>query len=188
MHTILDDDNPMYSKLVFTQTEDSLNDGLLNTHEIYNMKLKARMVVLSACNSGDGKFLKGEGVMSLARGFFYSGCPSLIMTLWTVEDLSGSVLMSSFYKYLSQNYPKDVALQQAKLAYLESADNLKSHPYFWSGYVAIGDTEELYRFSMIHKILMLLGFVLVFGAVYFIWKRLLFKKVKEQTLDEFTLS
>jgi CHAT domain-containing protein/Tfp pilus assembly protein PilF len=188
MHTILDDDNPMYSKLVFTQTEDSLNDGLLNTHEIYNMKLKARMVVLSACNSGDGKFLKGEGVMSLARGFFYSGCPSLIMTLWTVEDLSGSILMASFYKFLSQNFPKDVALQQAKLEYLESADALKSHPYFWSGYVAIGDTESLFRFSMIHKILMILGIVIVIGGVYFIGKYFTSNKVKEQTLDEFELS
>lgn len=187
MHTILDDDNPMYSKLVFTQTKDSLNDGLLNTYEIYNINLKARMVVLSACNSGDGKFLKGEGVMSLARGFFYSGCPSLIMTLWTVEDLSGSILMSSFYKYLSQNYPKDVALQQAKLEYLESADALKSHPYFWSGYVAIGDTETLFRFSMIHKILLILGFVVLAGGIYFIGKRLLTRKVKEQTLDEFEL-
>ena len=179
MHTILDDDNPMYSKLVFTQTEDSLNDGLLNTYEIYNMNLKARMVVLSACNSGDGKFLKGEGVMSLARGFFYSGCPSLIMTLWTVEDLSGSILMSSFYKFLSQNFPKDVALQQAKLEYLNSADALKSHPYFWSGYVAIGDTESLFRFSMIHKVLMILGIVIVAGGIYFIGRYFLSNKVKE---------
>ncbi|MFT5749722.1 MAG: CHAT domain-containing protein, partial [Ancylomarina sp.] len=188
MHTILDDDNPMYSKLVFTQTKDSLNDGLLNTYEIYNMKLKARMVVLSACNSGDGKFLKGEGVMSLARGFFYSGCPSLIMTLWTVEDLSGSILMSAFYKYLSQNYPKDVALQQAKLEYLESADALKSHPYFWSGYVAIGNTDALLEYSMIDKVLLLLGFTIVFGGAFLIWKRPLFKKTQDQTLDEFKLS
>jgi CHAT domain-containing protein len=187
MHTILDDDNPMYSKLVFTQTGDSLNDGLLNAHEIYNMNLKARMVVLSACNSGDGKFLKGEGVMSLARGFFYSGCPSLIMTLWTVEDLSGATLMSSFYKYLAQSFPKDVALQQAKLEYLETADTLKSHPYFWSGYVVIGDTETLFKFSMIHKILMFLGLTLLFGGIYFIWQRSSSKKTTEQTLDEFHL-
>jgi len=187
MHTILDDTNPMYSKLVFTQTADSTNDDLLNAHEIYNMNLKARMVVLSACNSGDGKFLKGEGVMSLARGFFYSGCPSLIMTLWTVEDLSGSSLMSSFYKYLSQSFPKDVALQQAKLEYLESADALKSHPYFWSGYVAIGDTESLFRFSMIHKIMMFLGLTLLFGGLYFIWQRSTSKNVQEQSLDELDL-
>jgi len=178
MHTILDDDNPMYSKLVFSQPGDSLNDGLLNAHEIYNMNLNAKMVVLSACNSGDGKFLKGEGVMSLARGFFYSGCPSLVMTLWTVEDLSGSTLMSSFYKFLSQSFPKDVALQQAKLDYLESADPLKSHPYFWSGYVAIGDTQTLVKFSMIHKILMLLGGSLTFAGLYFILQRVITKKVK----------
>ncbi len=186
MHTILDDNNPMYSKLVFTQTDDSLNDGLLNTHEIYNMNLKARMVVLSACNSGDGKFLKGEGVMSLARGFFYSGCTSLIMTLWTVEDLSGSTLMSSFYKYLSQNFPKDAALQRAKLEYIETADALKAHPYFWSGYVAIGDTDSLFRFSMIHKILLLLGITLFLGGIYFIVKRSV-KKTKKQNLDKLNL-
>ncbi|RRG24472.1 CHAT domain-containing protein [Ancylomarina euxinus] len=187
MHTILDDDNPMYSKLVFTQTGDTFNDGLLNAHEIYNMNLKARMIVLSACNSGNGKFLKGEGIMSLARGFFYSGCPSLIMTLWTVEDLSGSTLMSSFYKYLAQSFPKDVALQQAKLEYLETADAFKSHPYFWSGYVVIGDKETLFRFSMIHKILMFLGLSLLFGGIYFIWQRSSSKNIHEQTLDEFDL-
>lgn len=176
MHTILDDENPMYSKLVFSQTGDSLNDGLLNTHEIYNMNLKARMVVLSACNSGDGKFLKGEGVMSLARGFFYSGCPSLIMTLWTVEDNSGSSLMSSFYKFLSQSFPKDVALQQAKLEYLETADPLKSHPYFWSGYVVIGDTQTLIKFSMLHKILMMIGAGLLFAGLYLVWHKLSSKK------------
>ena len=125
--------------------------------------------------------------MSLARGFFYSGCPSLIITLWAVEDLSGSTLMSSFYKYLSQNFPKDVALQQAKLEYLDSADALKSHPYFWSGYVAIGDTETLFRFSMIHKILMLLGFTLLLGGIYFIWQCSASKNCKKQSLDELDL-
>ena len=179
MHTILDDENPMHSKLIFTQTNDSLNDGLLNAYEIYNMNLKARMVVLSACNSGDGKFLKGEGVMSLARGFFYAGCPSLIMTLWTVEDLSGSSLMSSFYNFLSQNYPKDIALQKTKLDYLRTADALRSHPYFWSGYVVIGDTDSLLEYSMIYRILMILGFVISIGGIYFIWKKITTKKVKK---------
>jgi len=183
MHTILDEENPMFSKLVFSQSGDSLNDGLLNTHEIYNMNLKARMVVLSACNTGDGKLLKGEGVMSLARGFFYSGCPSLIMTLWTVEDLSGSSLMTSFYKFLSQSYPKDVALQQAKLEYLDSADPLKSHPYFWSGYVAIGSTETLFEFSMLNKLIMFLGATLLFGGLYFFWQRSVSKSLKQKVLQ-----
>lgn len=148
MHTIIDDENPMYSKLVFTQTDDSLQDGLLNTHEIYNMNFNARMVVLSACNTGDGKLLKGEGVMSLARGFFYAGCPSIIMTLWTVEDQSGSNLMTYFYQFLSQGLNKDEALRSAKLKYLDQADPLKSHPYFWSGYVTMGDIEPLYDIKL----------------------------------------
>ncbi|MCT4603818.1 MAG: CHAT domain-containing protein, partial [Marinifilum sp.] len=148
MHTIIDDENPMYSKLVFTQTNDTIQDGLLNTHEIYNMNFNARMVVLSACNTGDGKLLKGEGVMSLARGFFYAGCPSIIMTLWTVEDQTGSNLMTNFYANLSEGLQKDQALRNAKLKYLETADPLKSHPYFWSGYVTMGDVEPLYNLSM----------------------------------------
>ncbi|WP_180335682.1 CHAT domain-containing protein [Labilibaculum filiforme] len=153
MHTIIDDENPMYSKLVFTQNSDSLQDGLLNTHEIYNMNFNARMVVLSACNTGDGKLLKGEGVMSLARGFFYAGCPSVIMTLWTVEDKTGSNLMSNFYTFLSKGLKKDDALRQAKLEYLQTADALKSHPYFWSGYVTLGDVEPLYDNSLFTKLM-----------------------------------
>jgi len=104
----------------------------------------------------------------------------LVMTLWTVEDLSGSTLMSSFYKFLSQSFPKDVALQQAKLDYLESADPLKSHPYFWSGYVAIGDTQTLVKFSMIHKILMLLGGSLTFAGLYFVWQKVISKRIRRE--------
>ncbi|MBN2595507.1 MAG: CHAT domain-containing protein [Marinifilaceae bacterium] len=153
MHTIIDDENPMYSKLVFTQNADTLQDGLLNTHEIYNMNFNARMVVLSACNTGDGKLLKGEGVMSLARGFFYAGCPSVIMTLWTVEDKTGSNLMSNFYTFLSQGLKKDDALRQAKLEYLKTADALKAHPYFWSGYVTLGDVDPLYDNGIFNKLI-----------------------------------
>jgi CHAT domain-containing protein/Tfp pilus assembly protein PilF len=177
MHTIIDDENPMYSKLVFTQDQDTTQDGLLNTHEIYNMNFNARMVVLSACNTGDGKLLKGEGVISLARGFFYAGCPSIIMTLWTVEDQTGSNLMSNFYKYLAQGMLKDEALRQAKLSYLETADPLKSHPYFWSGYVTMGDVEPLYNIDLRQKLLYTafgsLGLILLF----FIRRRIRKKRV-----------
>nr|WP_249414486.1 CHAT domain-containing tetratricopeptide repeat protein [Marinifilum caeruleilacunae] len=177
MHTIIDDENPMYSKLVFTQTEDSIQDGLLNTHEIYNMNFNARMVVLSACNTGDGKLQKGEGVMSLARGFFYAGCPSIIMTLWTVEDQTGSNLMTNFYSYLSQGLKKDEALRQAKLKYLETADPLKSHPYFWSGYVTMGDVEPLYDLDLNNK-LVCMGLGGLFIILLFVFrKRMVRRKV-----------
>lgn len=165
MHTIIDDKNPMFSKLVFTQDSDIVDDGLLNTFEIYNMNFNARMVVLSACNTGDGKLQKGEGVMSLARGFFYAGCPSIIMTLWTVEDQTGSSLMTHFYNYLSNGLSKDEALREAKLTYLESADPLKAHPYFWSGYVTMGDVSPLYETELAVFFKWFIGILLIVVVV-----------------------
>ncbi len=144
MHTIMNDENPMYSKMAFTQSEDPGEDGFLNTYELYNMKLNSRMAVLSSCNSGSGKLHRGEGVMSLARGFVYAGCPSLIMTLWSVEDKSGVSLMSNFYWYLKKGFSKSESLQKSKIDFIEQADQLKSHPYFWSGYVVIGNNEALF--------------------------------------------
>ncbi|MFO8129661.1 MAG: CHAT domain-containing tetratricopeptide repeat protein [Bacteroidales bacterium] len=147
MHTLINDEQPMYSQLVFTLTNDSLetNDGLLNTYEIYNADLNAELAVLSACNTGYGKLQKGEGIMSLARGFIYAGVPSIVMTLWAVEDRSGSILMSGFYDQMARGVPLDIALQQAKLNYLEESGMLTAHPYLWSGYVCIGDNHALYK-------------------------------------------
>ncbi|MCK5028643.1 MAG: CHAT domain-containing protein [Bacteroidales bacterium] len=144
MHTIIDDTNPMYSKMVFTQTNDSAEDGFLNTFELYNMNLNARMAVLSSCNSGSGIMHRGEGVLSMARGFVYSGCPSIIMTLWSVEDNSGVKLMTSFYSILLKGNNKSHSLRQSKIDFIKNADQLKSHPYFWSGYVVIGNKEALF--------------------------------------------
>jgi CHAT domain-containing protein len=145
MHTLLNDENPLYSKLVFTMNNDTLeeNDGLLHAYEIFNMQLNAQMAVLSACNTGYGKLQKGEGIMSMARGFIFAGVPSIIMTLWAVEDQSGSILMSKFYSNLVQGMEIDEALQEAKLQYLKEADQLGAHPYLWSGYVSIGSTDAL---------------------------------------------
>jgi CHAT domain-containing protein len=111
------------------------------------MKLNAQMAVLSSCNSGLGKMHKGEGMMSLARGFIYAGCPSIIMTLWQVADKSSSELMTSFYKYLKRGKSKQEAMRLAKIDYLEVADDLTSNPYFWSGFVVLGDGSPIYRKS-----------------------------------------
>jgi len=170
MHTIIDDENPMYSKMAFTQKNDTLEDGLLNTYEIYSMKLNCRMSVLSSCNSGSGKLQRGEGVISLARGFIYAGCPSIIMTLWTVEDKSGVDLMTSFYENLKTGQNKTEALRQAKLDFLENADPLKAHPYFWAGYVVIGDDTPL--FTNYKKYLIAVGvFIIIAIFAYFFFLR-----------------
>jgi len=167
MHTIIDDINPMYSKLAFTELpNDTIEDGLLNASEIYGLNLNARLTVLSSCNSGSGKLQKGEGVMSLARGFIYAGCPGIIMTLWEVEDRSGAEIIKSFYSYLKKGYSTDKALQLAKLQFLDHADMLRSHPYFWSPYIQIGDPSPVY-FKRIYFLLALVIIVLLAGGIIF---------------------
>ena len=123
MHAFIEDSLPALSSFAFTQcnTEDPIKNGLLNTADIYNLRLNAKLTVLSACNTGTGQLKKGEGIMSLARGFLYAGCPTIIMSLWEVEDESGTQIMTSFYKYLKKGKPKDESLRLAKLEYLESA-------------------------------------------------------------------
>ena len=156
MHTIINDSLPMFSKLVFSNPEkNSTNDGFLNTYEIYNMKLNARLAVLSACETGSGKLQKGEGVMSLARGFIYAGCPSIVMTLWQVEDKSGAEIMKDFYSFLAKGKRKDVALRMAKLKHLNSSDPLTAHPHYWLGYVNIGNPEPLFTSKDIYFVIFL---------------------------------
>lgn len=143
MHTLINNEAPMFSKLIFSYTNDTIEDAYLNTFELFNLELNADLAVLSACQTGDGRLQRGEGIMSMARGFFYAGVPSIIMTLWEVDDHSSSVLITLFYKYLAKAYEKDDALQAAKLEFLNASDKLKAHPHYWAGFVNIGATDPV---------------------------------------------
>ena len=145
MHGVINNESPMFSKLIFEPTKDSINEGFLNTYELYSMHLNSSMVVLSACNSGSGKLHSGEGIISLARGFFSAGAKSIVMTLWSVADKSSSKLMALFYSNLAGSKNIGDSMQAAKLEYLEQADNMSSHPYFWSGYIATGNTNIVFQ-------------------------------------------
>jgi CHAT domain-containing protein len=172
MHTIIDNQNPMYSKLVFTQWPVAPDEGLLNTYELYNMDLNAMMVVLSACRSGDGILQKGEGIMSLARGFLYAGCSSIIMTLWNVEDKTGLEIMNHFYHNIKKGKSKNIALRLAKLNYLANAAPPKTHPYYWAGYLQIGEQSAIFWPSVI-KIMMaiVISIFIVFTVLVFIYRK-----------------
>jgi len=171
MHTLMYDDDPLYSLLAFTDApEDTIEDNRLYAYEIYNLKLNAEMAVLSSCNSGFGKMQKGEGMMSLARGFIYAGCPSIVMTLWQVADKSSSELMTSFYKYLRKGKSKQEAMRFAKIDYLENADNLTSNPYFWSGFVVLGDSSPIYKKSGLAYWMIVIT-LFIGGILFFQYKR-----------------
>lgn len=148
MHTVINNENPLYSKLIFSRQQgDTTDDGMLNASELITMELNADMAVLSACNTGSGKMRKGEGIMSLSRDFFYAGVPGIIMTSWAVEDRSGVKLMENFYKYISQGKPRHEALRLAKIEYLENCDKLTSHPHYWAAYMNVGDISPLQGFG-----------------------------------------
>jgi CHAT domain-containing protein/tetratricopeptide (TPR) repeat protein len=145
MHTLLNDKDPMLSTLIFSKLTDSTQDGYLKMYEIYGIPLKAKMVVLSSCNTGTGLLFSGEGILSLARGFIFSGSQSVVMSMWEIEDKSGTAIVELFYKNLLKGYTKSISLKKARTAFLGNADKLRSHPYFWSALVVYGNNTSLYH-------------------------------------------
>ncbi len=143
MHAELDTVQNSSSGLIFSP--DINNDGnyrLLN-HEIGQMNINSPLVVLSACNTGNGKLYNGEGLMSLSRNFILAGVPSVVETLWPVEDVAGSKIMGQFYKYLSQGKPKSTALRLAKLDYINTTSPSFVNPGFWAAYKLMGDVSPI---------------------------------------------
>lgn len=135
-HGLLDEHFPFRSALVLSREENSGEDGFLQVREIYNLKMKAEMIVLSACQTGRGKLEYGEGVLGLPRIFFYTGAQSVLSSLWSIHDKSTSKFMNLFYEFLFQGYSKAQALRLTKLRMMKSRF---SHPHYWAAFVLNGD-------------------------------------------------
>lgn len=139
-HGILNRDSSLQSKLLFAESHPR-DDGFLHNYEIYNLNQQSQLVILSACNTGAGKNYGGEEVISTGRAFLSSGSRSVIMTLWPVNDHASYELIKGFYEGLKEKQQICEALRQSKLKYIESADKMHSHPFFWTGYVIYGDAS-----------------------------------------------
>lgn len=141
-HGYVNESRPRFSGLVLSlpPSQSAIRnpqseDGLLSAYEIFNLKLKADLVVLSACETGLGKEVKGEGLMSLMRAFIYAGTPSVVVSLWNVNDESAADLMIRFYRHLKTGrMSKAEALRQAQLETIR--DN--GFPFFWAPFVLVG--------------------------------------------------
>ena len=151
-HAYADMERPNLSKIYFS------DQALLNK-DIPMLDIPAELAVLSACNTGTGKYVKGEGVMSLSRAFMHAGCPSTLMSLWSVDDCETSKLMLLFYKYLKKGLAKDMALQQAKIEYLCTADKAFQHTFYWSTFVLTGNYLPLdaIRTKRLPRLLIIIG-------------------------------
>lgn len=144
MHGVLDDDHPILSSLIFSEDSTTQEDNFLRAYEIAQLNLNADLVVLSACETGYGKFRQGEGIMSLAHSFTYAGASSVLMSLWQVNDYATGQIMKNFYTQISEGLTKNEALRQAKLQFLKEAKNgTASHPAFWAAFLQMGDTDPL---------------------------------------------
>jgi CHAT domain-containing protein len=138
-HGVMSERQPQYSGLVLTLDEDPQEDGLLQVYEIFNLKLNAELVVLSACKTGLGKEVKGEGLIGLTRAFMYAGAPSVVVSLWQVADRSTAEMMVKFYEQLDRAEDKAEALRQAKLAMIQAGRY--AHPFYWAPFILVGERK-----------------------------------------------
>ena len=130
---------PTLSGLLLADRKDStaLEDGVLRLGEVYNLKLNADLVVLSACETGYGKLLRGEGLLSLTRGFIYAGAKNLVVSLWKVDANSPSELIPKFFQGVLKGETKNAALRNAKLRLIQSG-SVYAEPKHWAPFVLIG--------------------------------------------------
>ncbi|HEA29798.1 MAG TPA: CHAT domain-containing protein [Leeuwenhoekiella sp.] len=172
-HAVVDNQSPENSYLAFSPL--SGKDFLLYTRDLYTMHIPADLVTLSACDTGLGELKRGEGFISLARAFYYSGAKSLVNTLWSNNDQSTTAIMTQFYGNLADGMPKNEALREAKLTFLKAHKEDKlAHPYYWSAFVVSGNVAPLttpYNFWLIFG---LTALILTLCALIFNRKREIF--------------
>jgi CHAT domain-containing protein len=139
-HGLIDTERPDLSGLVLSLVNDRgvAQDGFLRLTDIYNLRLHADLVVLSACQTALGKEIRGEGLVGLTRGFMYAGAPRVVASLWEVSDLATAELMKKFYAgMLQQKLAPAAALRMAQRQM--SQDPRWASPYYWAGFVFEGD-------------------------------------------------
>lgn len=139
--------SPLQSRLFFAppNSKDTMQneDGILHAYEVYSMQLNAELAVLSACNTGTGKFRGGEGVISLAHSFLHAGSAAVLMSLWAIDEKTSATILSDFFENLADGDTKSSALREAKLKFIYEAPEELAHPYYWAGMGIIGDPSTI---------------------------------------------
>lgn len=139
-HGFLNSVHPELSGIVLSLLDEKGNpqDGFLRAHEIFNLKLPAELVVLSACQTGLGKEVKGEGLISLTRGFMYAGAPRVVVSLWSVNDRATAELMARFYRGMLKDKLRPAAALRAAQVSLIREPGWES-PFYWAAFTMQGE-------------------------------------------------
>ena len=170
MHSRSDSLNSKYSYLMFETGNEPSASGKLYNYEISLSRIKSPMVVLSACNSGTGTLLYGEGMMSLARGFILAGASSVIKTAWEINDQTSTTIISRFYYHLSRGETKDIAMRNAKLDYLKSSVPAYTNPYYWAAYEVLGDNSPVAP-RRVRPVIIITVLIFISGIILFLYFR-----------------
>ena len=145
VHGIADTTNTLSSRLLFKHLfiDDSLD--YLNAYEIYGLRMdQIELAVLSACQSGIGKEVTGEGIFSVARAFTYAGAKRTLMSLWSVDDISTAEIMSNFYSEIVHASNVSAALRKGKVDYIANTmDRNEAHPYYWASMIFTGSAHPI---------------------------------------------
>ncbi|MBA3242788.1 MAG: CHAT domain-containing protein [Acidobacteria bacterium] len=144
-HGVFDDKHPELSGIALSllDADGQPQDGILRLHDIYNLKLPCEMVVLSACSTGLGNVVRGEGMVGLTRGFMYAGSPRVLASLWRVDDLATSVLMEKFYQSMLKDGMSPAAALKASQMNMIRGRRWRS-PFYWGGFILQGDWREVH--------------------------------------------
>jgi tetratricopeptide (TPR) repeat protein len=139
-HSLLNSQHPELSGIVLSLVDEKgrPQDGFLRLHDIYNLKLAADLVVLSACKTGLGKEIKGEGLVGLTRGFLYAGAPRVVASLWKVDDRATAELMKLFYQRMLRDGLRPAAALRAAQIDMTKWPRWAA-PYYWAGFTLQGE-------------------------------------------------
>ena len=139
-HGFLDTERPELSALLLSLIDEQGNtqDGFLRAHEVYNLNLPVELVVLSACETGLGKEIKGEGLVGLTRGFMYAGAARVVVSLWSVSDKATAELMTRFYRKMLADGQRPAAALRAAQVEMWKEQRYQA-PYYWAAFVLQGE-------------------------------------------------
>ena len=172
-HSVFDPQTHNNSFLALSGSS-ATNNNSISYQEICKMNLNADLVVLNGCNTGNGKILTSEGVMSLGRAFLKAGSSSVLTTLWEVDDYTSASLLKGFYDNLANGTSKSESLREAQNLFIKSSlSSEDANPYYWSGFVMIGDSSPIVlgrtnKYIILYSIAILIvviGLVLMFKTL-----------------------
>lgn len=168
MHSLATESTGMSPYFIMDTLDDPILANRMHDYEINALKLSTPMVVLSSCETAGGKLHSGEGIMSLSRSFLQAGAPSVVHTLWPVEDAKSREIMLAYYAELKRGHSKSKALSNVKKQYISQNPPFYTHPYYWAAFQITGDSSPLHGKR---KVSLIVGSILLALLVLFYWKR-----------------